>query len=186
MSKNNGLGGLTFDRKLIQLQEQFKWLISSVANTKLNFNKTIGVREFPPFRTSSGRSKRSGGLISSDKFESMSNSVIKANSQTESEVNSDMQSPMKNFQQSNLLPKKVLLTQMKNANQDPKQNMVSELPEAQSQFWVNGFVWKKVYFKLYSKKYSQKLKKEMKALKHVSIEYLQSETSTFKLNSLTH
>lgn len=55
-----------------------------------------------------------------------------------------------------------------------------DLPEATSNIWVKGFLWKGVYFKLYSKKEGQLLKREMRALKHTVIEYLQTE-SCFRL-----
>ena len=51
-----------------------------------------------------------------------------------------------------------------------------DLPEATSNVWVKGFLWKGVYFKLFSKKEGQLLKREMRALKHAAIEYLQTET----------
>ena len=53
---------------------------------------------------------------------------------------------------------------------------VKDLPEATSNLWMKGFVWKGVFFKIYSKKEGQLFKREMKALKHLAIEYLQTET----------
>ena len=70
---------------------------------------------------------------------------------------------------------------MKTANTDPKQNQANELPDPLSPLWHKGFIWKKVFFKLYSKKQAGKVKKEVKALKHIAIEYLQTE-NTLKVN----
>ncbi len=50
-----------------------------------------------------------------------------------------------------------------------------DLPEATLTVWVKGFIWKGVFFKAYSKKEAQALKREMRALKHLAIEYLQTE-----------
>ena len=57
------------------------------------------------------------------------------------------------------------------------QNHFSDFPEILSSSWEEGFIWKGVYLKLYSKNDAQSLKKELKVLKHLGIEYLQTETS---------
>lgn len=48
---------------------------------------------------------------------------------------------------------------------------VENIPDAHSSLWVKGFIWRGVYFKLLSKKSAHTLKAEMKALKHVGVEY---------------
>lgn len=50
-----------------------------------------------------------------------------------------------------------------------------DLPDAISNVWLKGFVWKGVYLKLYTKNEGQKIKREMRALKHLAIEFLQRE-----------
>jgi hypothetical protein len=82
--------GLTFDRKTIQLQEQFKWLAAAVANCRLNSGQNMGVHEFPPYKSSS-RSRRIA-----EKLDSSNNSFARGYSQTESDVYPfDIQSPNK-------------------------------------------------------------------------------------------
>jgi len=62
-------------------------------------------------------------------------------------------------------------------SQGNPQNYYTDFPEIFAPAWQEGFVWKGVYLKLFSKQDSQKLKKELKALKHLGIEFLQTETS---------
>lgn len=173
MSKaTSSMTGLTFDRKLLQLQEQFRWFVSAVGNVKLNFNNSVGVHEFPPFRISS-KSKK--GL---DKLESSNSSMLKGNSATDSDDEGG-QSPNKAMMQSSLIPRKSQLASLsyKTMPLDPRQGATVDLPDPFSPVWQNGFVWKGVFLKLYSKKEAAQIKKEMKVLKHLAVECLQAETS---------
>lgn len=58
------------------------------------------------------------------------------------------------------------------------------LPHQTSPLWFKGFIWRGVYFKIYSKIEGKKIKAELKSLKYLAIEHLQTETS-FKLNIQT-
>ena len=51
-----------------------------------------------------------------------------------------------------------------------------ELPEAVSNVWAKGFIWKGVFLKRYSKKEAERLKQEMRSLKQLAVEYLQTES----------
>jgi len=86
----------------------------------------------------------------------------------------------------NPLPKKTQQFNFKQDPNDPRANLVYELPDIYSPLWHLGFVWKGVYFKLYSKRNAKQLKKEIKALKHIAIEYLQAETSIKLSDSIPH
>jgi alpha-tubulin suppressor-like RCC1 family protein len=174
MSKStSSMTGPTFDRKMIQIQEQFRWFVSAVANVKLNFNSLIGTHEFPPFRAN--KTKKFGD----NKFDSSNSSVIKGNSVTDSEDDSGGQSPTRVMLQSSLIPRKSQIASLnfKTSPLDPKQAIDPELPDIFSPVWQNGFVWKGVYFKLYSKREGLRLKKEMKVMKHLGVECLQTDTS---------
>ncbi len=52
---------------------------------------------------------------------------------------------------------------------------MDSLPSAGSKLWSAGFVWKGVFLRLLSKKGAKGLKAEIKALKHLAIEYFQSD-----------
>ena len=166
--------GLTFDRKLLQLQEQFKWLVSAVANNKLNFNNLVGVYEFPITRVPSQARK-------SDKLNSSNISMV---SQLDPQVDEPIfSSPKQPLHQSGRR-QSVLKSQMgglfgfRGPSFEPRRNFYQELPEAMSAAWQEGFIWKGVYLRLYSKKEAEQLKREMKALKHLGVEYLQTEATT--------
>lgn len=49
--------------------------------------------------------------------------------------------------------------------------------------WLKGFIWRGVYLRVVSKKQGKHVKSEMKALKHVGVEYLQNDCS-FKITSI--
>lgn len=57
------------------------------------------------------------------------------------------------------------------------------LPEAYSPRWLLGLIWKGVYFRLVSKNKSKSIKREIKALKHIGVEFLQGDFS-FKINNV--
>ena len=69
---------------------------------------------------------------------------------------------------------------------EPRRNFYQELPDPMSAAWQEGFIWKGVFFKLYSKREGEKLKAEMKALKHLGVEYLQTEASTRVIETFSH
>ncbi len=181
MSKaTSSMTGLTFDRKLIQLQEQFRWFVSAVGNVRLNFNNSVGVHEFPPFKSST-RKSGSGG----DKFDSSSASLGgKAVSVADSDEGTN-QSPNRIQMMQSAIPKKSqsAFLNFKAVPQDPKLNLERELPDIFSPVWQNGFIWKGVFFRLFSKKHARKIKKEMKVLRHVAVECLQTETC-FKIDTI--
>jgi len=173
MSKaTSSMTGVTFDRKLLQLQEQFRWLVAAVGNVKLNYNSLVGAHEFPPFKNSN-RSRKA-----LDKLESSNTSMVKGNLVTDSDDEGG-QSPVKAMLQNSIIPRKSQLASLsyKTLPIDPRQSAHAELPDPFAPIWQNGFVWKGVYFKLYSKREASKLKKEMKVLKHLAVECLQTETS---------
>lgn len=58
------------------------------------------------------------------------------------------------------------------------------LPHHTSPLWFQGFIWRGVYLRVYSKIDGIKIKSEVKGLKCLAIEHLQTETS-FKLNFQT-
>jgi len=69
---------------------------------------------------------------------------------------------------------------------EPRRNFYQELPDALSTAWLEGFIWKGVFLKLYSKKDGEQLKREIKSLKHLGVEYLQTEASTRFVEQHTH
>jgi len=138
----------------------------------------VGVHEFPPFRVAS-KPKRG------DKLDTSVVSMVRAGtgSATGSDEASDIASPIRGqttsyFGNMNSLRNQIGggISFAGDLKGDP-QGYYVEFPEIFSPAWQEGFVWKGVYLKMYSKKDSQKLKKELKALKHLGIEYLQTETS---------
>ena len=55
------------------------------------------------------------------------------------------------------------------------------LPHHTSPLWFEGFIWRGVYLKMYSRVEGKRIKAEIKALKNLAVEYLQTESS-FKLD----
>jgi len=119
-----------------------------------------------------------------DKLDTSVVSVVRGgtNSVTGSDDISDIFSPMRipttsQFSQTNTMKNQLVGGVNYTGESSSCQNFYAEFPELFSAAWQEGFVWKGVYLKLYSKKEAEALKKELKALKHIGIEYLQTETS---------
>ena len=55
------------------------------------------------------------------------------------------------------------------------------LPHHASPIWFEGFIWRGVYLKMFSRVNGKKIKAEIKGLKNIAIEYLQTESS-FKID----
>ena len=150
---------------------------------RLNSNSTVGVHEFPPFRAATRGKKL-------DKLETSVISLARGqNSAVVSDENSDIFSPMRS-QQSQFSHLSSVKTQIGGFSYlenppDPRQNYYADFPDLFSPAWQEGFIWKGVYLKLYSKNKAQQLKRELKVLKHMGVEYLQTET-LLKLSEAHH
>ena len=140
----------------------------------------IGAHEFPPLKIQKMNRRAES---------SSNNSAFKGlNSQSGgSDNNSEVFSPNKSSQLNNA--QTGFYSKFSNYSQvgiEEKEGIIfmKDLPQdISSPYWQKGFIWKGVYFRLYSKHESERLKREMKALKHLSIECLQTE-STIKVNDM--
>lgn len=93
-----------------------------------------------------------------------------------SETHSEVLSPSKGTQNLGVNPNRTVTAAGFEFDSSMRCIFARELPDAFSGVWLKGFIWKGVYLKLYTKKEGQKIKREMKALKHLAIEYLQTES----------
>ncbi|KAL4472690.1 hypothetical protein ABPG74_018639 [Tetrahymena malaccensis] len=167
-----------FYKKLTIINDHFRWFVTAVANSTFNNNQFASQFEFPPQtlnlkkrKTSSVNSQSGAKLCHSDK----------SDGQPEQPNLKTQQSQFNQVQmQLNTQPP---LSPIKKPSLQTENPYCDTLPEAFSPLWLRGFIWKGVYFRLLSKKKAKHVKCELKALKHIGLEYLQNDSS-FKLNNI--
>lgn len=162
-------------------------MVSAIGNTKLNFNSLIGVHEFPTYRLP-GRLRKSDKLDSSSAsmVDNRGSSVVDNNIDNEAFFSPKYPIATSNRRLSGLKSQMGGFLGFKGPSFEPRRNFFQDLPDAVSMAWQEGFIWKGVFLKLYSKKEAEKLKKEMKALKHLGVEYLQTEAGSRNVDMMSH
>ena len=144
----------------------------------------IGCHEFSSQRTQDNpRHKRAGSSASA--------SLHKMNSTTLNQgggIENDNVLSMDEAQTPSKLYRGTMVRSLSQGNLDqfkpatePRKNselFFEDLPHFSLGVWQTGFVWRGVHLKLLSKKKAKRLKAEIKALKQVAVEYLQTECIT--------
>jgi len=144
--------------------------VASIAHFCFNFNSMIGSTNFQPnlFQVKN-KSKTNSNI---------SNILVKSyNMSDDNDTNHNKFNKSSAF----TLLQDLKLPENSNESDIQKGPFQKYLPHHSSPLWFEGFIWRGVYFRMYSRVEGKRIKAEIKGLKDLAVEYLQTETS-FKVD----